>query len=128
MGVQAAARNRKEKGWKHMKRVACVWALTVVVTLTNAYGETSSNAPTNYASTANNDFGLDLYFALSRENPGTNLFFSPYSMSSALAMAAEGASGETAAEMGKVLRYPQATRNVGNDAKLPPWKMSMIHS
>jgi serpin B len=48
---------------------------------------------------ANSDFALDLYAALAKENPGQNLFFSPYSISSALALTAEGARGETAAEI-----------------------------
>ena len=52
---------------------------------------------------ANNDFAFHLYAALeSREG---NLFISPYSVSSALAMAFAGARGETAAQMAEVLRY-----------------------
>src|SRR5689334_3920030 len=54
---------------------------------------------------SNSDFALDLYSHLTQNNKGGNLFFSPYSVSSALAMVAEGARGETAEEMGKVLRY-----------------------
>ena len=49
----------------------------------------------------NNAFALDLYAAL-RGNGG-NLFVSPYSISTALAMTYAGARGETEAQMAKVL-------------------------
>ncbi len=61
---------------------------------------------------ADNQFAVDLYGQLSREQPGKNLFFSPTSLSIALAMTAAGARGETAAEMAKALHLddflPQA--------------------
>lgn len=50
-----------------------------------------------------NRFALDVYRSLGR---GDNLFFSPYSISSALGMTREGARGETAAEMDRVFHYP----------------------
>jgi len=77
---------------------------------------------------ANSDFAIDLYQQLAKENASENLFFSPYSISSALAMTAEGARGETAAEMGKVLRFPAAARRVGDDAQTIPWEMLTIHT
>ena len=52
----------------------------------------------------NNEFALDLYQRLAASEKG-NLFFSPYGISSALAMTYAGAAGETAAEMGRVLRF-----------------------
>jgi serpin B len=48
-------------------------------------------------------FALDLYARL-RTDDG-NLFFSPYSISTALAMTRAGARGDTAAEMDKVLHF-----------------------
>ena len=77
---------------------------------------------------SNSDFALDLYGRLTTENAGKNLFFSPYSVSGALAMVAEGARGETAEQMGKVLRFPEAARRGGDDAKLLPWDMAQVHS
>ncbi|MCE5229935.1 serpin family protein [bacterium] len=53
----------------------------------------------------NTAFALDMYSLLKKE-PG-NLFFSPYSISAALAMTQGGARGETAAEMEKALRFAQ---------------------
>jgi len=51
----------------------------------------------------NNLFAFDLYQTL-RQN-GTNLFFSPYSISEALAMTYAGARGETEQDMAKALRF-----------------------
>jgi len=58
---------------------------------------------------ANNRFASDLYFALAAQPAGTgnNLFFSPYSVSSALALTAEGARGKTADEIFAVSRMPR---------------------
>src|SRR6478752_1531883 len=51
-----------------------------------------------------NRFTTDIYRELSAHNQG-NLFVSPYSISTALAMAYAGANGETKAEMAKVLHF-----------------------
>ena len=116
-----------------------VLVLAGVATLANVHGEATGRAddllvakdggpPERHAVAASGDFALDLYGQLARENAGKNLFFSPYSMASALAMTAEGARGETAAEMGKVLRFPEAARRIGDDAQLLPWNTSLIHT
>jgi serpin B len=52
----------------------------------------------------NNAFALDLYSRLS--SCSGNLFFSPFSISTALAMAYGGAQGATAEEMAAALRFP----------------------
>lgn len=53
---------------------------------------------------SNNKFAFDLYAQLSG-NSKENVFFSPHSLASALAMAYAGAGGETAQEMAKTLRF-----------------------
>ena len=58
----------------------------------------------------NNRFALDLHARLASQ-PG-NLFFSPASLSIALAMTSSGARGETAAEMAKVLHFPTTSANI----------------
>ncbi len=73
-----------------------------------------------------NAFALDLYAQLAKENTGANLFFSPYSISNALAMTAEGARGKTALEMGTVLRLPKGDRQDGNDDR--PWDWTKLHA
>src|SRR4051794_1294657 len=52
----------------------------------------------------NNGFALDLYQRLG--NQDGNLFFSPYSISNALAMTYSGARGKTAIDMAATLRFP----------------------
>ncbi|GAG65148.1 unnamed protein product [marine sediment metagenome] len=58
---------------------------------------------------ANNQFALDLYlkFKDTPEYSEDNIFFSPYSISTALAMTYEGARGKTAEEMRSVFYLPQ---------------------
>lgn len=51
-----------------------------------------------------NEFATDLYARLHSDSPG-NLFFSPYSISVALAMTDAGAAGETETQMAKVLHF-----------------------
>ena len=51
-----------------------------------------------------NQFAYDLFGALSSTNTG-NLVFSPYSISTALAMTYAGARGQTATEMAQTLRF-----------------------
>jgi serpin B len=63
---------------------------------------------------ANNSFALRLYHELSRE-PGS-VFFSPYSISSVLALAYAGARGETASEIAKAMaiQLPAARFHTGS--------------
>lgn len=122
-----------------MTNLTRVLVLAGVVTLTNVHGSVTGTAnhllaaeagkaPVNYAVSANNDFAIDLYKQLATEKQGENLFFSPYSISNALAMTAEGARGETAAQMGKALCFPTAARRIGSDAQLIPWNVALIHT
>lgn len=53
---------------------------------------------------ANNEFACKLYGKL--KNGSSNIFFSPFSISTVLAMAYEGARGQTAEEMRSVLGFP----------------------
>ncbi|MEN6625645.1 MAG: serpin family protein [Candidatus Sumerlaeia bacterium] len=64
----------------------------------------------------NNRFACDLYARL-RGEPG-NLFFSPYSVASALAMVYAGARGRTAAEMEQVLLFDGGQKVHAELAKL----------
>jgi len=57
---------------------------------------------------ANNEFAFDLYSKLNSDSTqeGKNMFYSPYSISTALAMTYEGAKGKTADEMKSVFHFP----------------------
>lgn len=54
----------------------------------------------------NNQFALDLYNQLQTETTG-NLFFSPYSLSTAMAMTYEGSRNETATQISQVFNFSQ---------------------
>ena len=54
---------------------------------------------------SSNDFAFNIYKELSTGND--NVFFSPYSITTALGMAYEGARGQTAQEMAEVLGIPE---------------------
>ncbi len=66
---------------------------------------------------ANNQFALELYSRLISDpgQAGENIFFSPWSISSALAITYEGARGMTAEEIQSVFHFPTdtATRQTG---------------
>ncbi len=86
----------------------------------------AGDAPQKILMEANSSFAFDLYTQLANENPGQNLFFSPYWMSNALLMAAEGARGQTASEMGTVPGFPESLRHQGEDSQLIPWETDKI--
>jgi serpin B len=65
----------------------------------------AQGADTKVAVDAVNGLSVDLYKKLASQEKG-NLFFSPYSISDALAMTYGGARGATAAEMAKTLYFP----------------------
>ena len=72
-----------------------------------------------------NNFALALYAQVAKERPGQNLFFSPYSIVSALTMTVEGARSEAALQMGTVLRFPEQARRSGDT--VVPWDTTSIH-
>jgi len=61
----------------------------------------------------NNKFALDLYAKL--QGKDGNMFFSPYSISTALAMTYAGARGRTATQVADVLRFPVGARGSSPD-------------
>jgi len=76
--------------------------VAAVLTRSMSYGEV---APAEQAALAasNNAFALDLYARIKGQEG--NLFLSPYSISSALAMTYAGARGNTATQMAKALHF-----------------------
>ncbi|MDR2522823.1 MAG: serpin family protein [Synergistaceae bacterium] len=79
--------------------VLCFLCLSV----SHAWGAAPREAQ---AVAAVNAFALDAYRQLAEDEKG-NIFFSPYSVSSALAMTWAGAAGSTAEEMAAALRFPE---------------------
>lgn len=67
-----------------------------------------------------NPFAFELYRAMSVDHADENLFFSPLSLDAVLAMTAEGARGETAAEMGRLLHAPPARADANRPFDFAP--------
>lgn len=67
---------------------------------------------------ANNQFGLDLYLRYAKnKKAGENIFFSPFSISSAIGMTYEGARGITAQEIADVFHFPSDIQKLRNEYK-----------
>ncbi|XP_077077722.1 leukocyte elastase inhibitor-like isoform X2 [Siphateles boraxobius] len=78
---------------------------------------------------ANTQFSLDLFKKISEGNASGNVFFSPVSISSALAMVSLGARGNTAAQMIKVLGFNNEPPTPAELKKCPEEKPEdQIHS
>ena len=65
---------------------------------------TASPAGQEKLASANTAFAFDLLKQIAGEQPGTNIFISPFSVSTVLQMVGNGAGGETKAEMQRVLK------------------------
>lgn len=65
----------------------------------------------------NNQFSFKLYLNISKKERG-NIFFSPFSISSAFAMVYEGADGRTAAEIGSVFHFQETSPKRWKDWEL----------
>ncbi|KAM9024505.1 heterochromatin-associated protein MENT-like [Ara ararauna] len=72
------------------------------------------------ASTSVGKFTVDLFSKLNEAKKGKNIFFSPWSISSALALIHLGAKGNTAIEMAEVLHFTQAARSEGSSSVARP--------
>jgi serpin B len=80
--------------------------LVVMLFLSVASGSNAGSDVTVIAD-ANNRFAFAAYADLSKTEAEKNIFISPYSISTALAMTYEGAQGETALQMMKVFHFPE---------------------
>ncbi|KAM6210601.1 heterochromatin-associated protein MENT-like [Sarcoramphus papa] len=67
-----------------------------------------------------NSFTLDLYKKLNETSKGQNIFFSPWSIATALAMVYLGAKGDTATQMAEVLHFNQTAGEEGSSETTRP--------
>jgi serpin B len=88
-------------GWCVILGLNC---LTVVGNAQDATVNAAPSPSTTALVQADNRFALDLFRQVS-SNAAENTFLSPYSISTALAMAWKGAEGETAAQMAKAFHF-----------------------
>jgi len=105
-----------------MKAIAGIIAVAVAVNfgLRTPPGEKGAEAmktDKEIVVQGNNEFALALYAKLRRAEG--NLFFSPYSISTALAMTYVGARGSTESQMAEVLHFHAAASGTGESAALP---------
>ncbi len=84
-----------------LKIIHSIIVVTFFLSSSLIFAETSGNLQTVVK--GNNNFGFDLYQELKGKKG--NLFFSPYSISTALAMTYAGARGQTEKEMAQVLHF-----------------------
>ncbi len=85
------------------KCLLLVAAFVAASPLAAARAAEAASADQAALASSNNAFALDLYGRI--KGQGGNLFFSPYSISSALAMTYAGARGNTATQMAKALHF-----------------------
>src|SRR5690349_6682530 len=85
------------------------WVLALLLVMAwGSPGRSAERKPMSEIAAGNNQFAVDLHAQL-RAQPG-NLFFSPYSLSTALGMTYAGARGETAIEMARTLHFPSGAK------------------
>ncbi|KAK2524319.1 heterochromatin-associated protein MENT [Columba livia] len=71
-------------------------------------------------STSIGNFTIDLFKKVNETNKGKNIFFSPWSISTALALTYLGAKGDTATEMAEVLHFVPAAGAEGSSSVARP--------
>lgn len=99
-------------------------ALLVSATGLLAQKGTASGKDLSEVVNANNQFAFDFYRNLNTHEMGKNIFVSPYSISTALAMAYEGSSGNTRKQMAVVFHFnmTDAERQTGFSALMEQTK------
>ncbi len=97
-----------------MKTIKYMFIIVVVTTAAGlAWAVMGAEAMEQTVVKGNNEFALELYAELRTEEG--NLFFSPYSISTALAMAYAGAKGQTEMQMAEVLHFPTVAVPAGGE-------------
>lgn len=90
---------------------ACMVVLALALVLAGGLVVMSNEvSPPAVAVPGGNEFAVELYRRIAADHEGENIFMSPFSVRSALAMTWEGARGQTAEEMAEALKLPDIER------------------
>ncbi len=106
------------------QKVIRIVVVTLELSLLNSgcFAADEVNTQTKAVASGNNEFAFNLYSHIKNmpeiKQAEGNLFFSPYSISTALAMTYEGARGNTAQEMASVLKLPVEGENSASREKI----------
>ncbi|MEN8128120.1 MAG: serpin family protein [Planctomycetota bacterium] len=113
-----------------MKKTLNLILVTVFVLNTISFAEEKKDDAAEMIVNGNTQFAMDLYGQL-KDKEG-NLFFSPYSISTALAMTYAGASGQTKEQMANTLHFRQPVEVLLSDAdgheKVDYWTDAHFHN
>lgn len=90
-----------------------IWLLIFIISSNYNYAQVE-----NLSVTGNNNFAFDLLMKLKDKKPGDNLFFSPFSISSALAMTYAGARNETKIQICKTFHFTSDQESLCNDYQI----------
>lgn len=90
-----------------------IWLLILIIPSNYNYSQVE-----NLSVTGNNEFAYDLLLKLKEKKPGDNLFFSPFSISSALAMTYAGARNETKIQICKTFHFNSDQESLCDDYQL----------
>ncbi|MCG8648627.1 MAG: serpin family protein, partial [Pirellulales bacterium] len=137
IGVHPPTRHNRG-GLKMINPLTRMLVLSGIATLSSGMGTASAtenelvavsgqHAPVVETVEQSSQFAVDLYRQVSRDSE-ENVFVSPYSVSTALAMLAEGARHNTADELGQVLHFPPAARRLGDDVQSIPWETAKVYA
>src|SRR4051794_15710220 len=81
----------------------CKCAIIAVLVFLSQGLYADSTADQKWLAVANDGFAFQLLKQIAKDQPGANIFISPYSVSAVLQMVGNGAAGKTRAELQKVL-------------------------
>jgi serpin B len=106
--------------FKPLMATLTILLLLAGVSALAAQSGTANNNDLHAVVDSNNQFAIDLYRKINAQDTGKNIFVSPFSVSTALAMTFEGSSKKTRTQMAGVLHLdmPDADRQTGFSALL----------
>jgi serpin B len=105
MIVRASSQRRPKRSAPSVPAAARMWLEPLEPR--TFFSATPAATPADLVAQANNAFAFDLFHELNHTHSG-NLFFSPYSIATALEMTLQGAKGATASEIIQALHLPSS--------------------